>query len=788
MAGFEGADHVNGSGTPLAMAEMTQHILHADADYAALRDFGISTVRESIGWRVVERDGHFDFSSLHSRLLAAQRNGIHIAWTLCHYGWPADVDVFDDRWIVRFARFCHHAATFLAQAPAAVPGRSAVYTPINEISFLAWAVCETGLIHPHRGDRAHDGYALKKRLVTAAMAGSDAIWAVDPDARMLSVDPMVHVVAPLGSPELSAIAARQRSHQFQAWDMLAGHSEPQLGGQAKYLDLVGINYYHDNQWECQTLQRLHWHLQDPRRRPFAALLDEAALRYGRPVVVAETSHVGVGRGAWIREIAAEVTRAVRQGVPVSGLCLYPVVDRPDWENLDHWHHSGLWDVDAVETVLQRRLSQAYAFDLRVAQHAMAIAHTRDASHPSSCPTPPPRSFPVPSLVVFSHLRWDFVYQRPQHLLTRFAAGRPVVFVEEPVYDPGPEFMEITSPCANVTVLRPHTQVQAPGFHDDQIPVIRALLTAALPLVSQGDYDVWFYTPLAVPLLQGLAPRCVVYDCMDELSAFSHAPQMLREREATLMAAADVVFTGGPSLYEAKAGQHPSVHCFPSAVDTAHFARGRDAANAHPQLAGLPQPRLGFFGVIDERFDAQLLATLAAARPDWQICMVGPVVKIDAATLPRSANIHYYGQQPYAELPRFLAGWDVCLMPFALNQATRFISPTKTLEYMAAARPIVSTEVIDVASLYGDVVAIAGSPAEFIVACDRALAETPAEAERRRERMHDRVASLSWDATFSRMAQLIDEVAARETPAAAPRTAPSAAPASVAVSANASVHA
>ena len=360
------------------------------------------------------------------------------------------------------------------------------------------------------------------------------------------------------------------------------------------------------------------------------------------------------------------------------------------------------------------------------------------------------------IVVFCHLRWDFVFQRPQHLLTRLGEQRPVIFVEEPVFDAGPAFMETSSPCTNVTVLRPHTPVGAGGFHHDQMPVLRTLVVDALQAMHLGEYAVWFYTPMALPLLSSLTPSLVIYDCMDELSAFSQAPPELLQREHALLAAADIVFTGGPSLYEAKRFQHPAVYCFPSAVDAAHFSRGRDPANAHPSLQNLPHPRVGFFGVVDERFDCGLLAALAKARPQWQICMVGPVVKIDPASLPQGPNIHYYGQQAYADLPSFLAGWDVCLMPFALNEATRFISPTKTLEYMAAERPVVSTAILDVASLYGDLVAIAHDPAEFISACDRALAESADERARRISLMRERVASLSWDATVSQMAALIDE--------------------------------
>src|SRR5918996_5078284 len=304
--------------------------------------------------------------------------------------------------------------------------------------------------------------------------------------------------------------------------------------------------------------------------------------------------------------------------------------------------------------------------------------------------------------VFSHLRWDFVYQRPQHLMIRLAQHYRIYYIEEPVYDTR-ETWEIYPIETGVRVCRPHTQVPVPGFQDEQMPSLRSLLRRLLTEEGLDNYIVWFYTPMALPVLEGLAPRAVVYDCMDELSAFHHAPQQLVQREGGLLDLADVVFTGGPSLYQAKKARHPKVYCFPSSVDAQHFAKARDPRHEHAGQRHLPRPRLGFYGVIDERLDIGLLAALAEKRPQWQIVMVGPTAKIDPASLPRCDNIHYFGQQGYADLPSFLAGWDVCLLPFALNEATRFISPTKTLEYMAAELPIVSTPITDVAEPYCDIV-------------------------------------------------------------------------------------
>jgi glycosyltransferase involved in cell wall biosynthesis len=258
--------------------------------------------------------------------------------------------------------------------------------------------------------------------------------------------------------------------------------------------------------------------------------------------------------------------------------------------------------------------------------------------------------------------------------------------------------------------------------------------------------------------------------MDELSKFAFAPPELLEREAALLARADVVFTGGPSLYRAKKDRATNVHLFPSSVEAEHFRQalapaGSPGALADPaDQAGLSHPRLGFYGVIDERIDLEILRALAAAHPEWELVMVGPVVKIDPATLPQAPNLHYLGQRTYAELPAYLAGWDVCLLPFARNDSTAFISPTKTVEYMAAERPIVSTPITDVAEPYGDVVYLAETPADFVSACEAALAAPPAEREARARTMRAVLAQTSWDSTVARMAALIE--AALPQPAAA----------------------
>jgi UDP-galactopyranose mutase len=371
--------------------------------------------------------------------------------------------------------------------------------------------------------------------------------------------------------------------------------------------------------------------------------------------------------------------------------------------------------------------------------------------------------PQYTIAAFSHLRWNFVYQRPQHLLSRLAVRHPVVFIEEPELDAdGPPRWERSKPQSNLTVYRPRTPVRTPGFHADQFPVLQPLLGELRAELGDPNVLAWLYTPMALPLARVLAPDAVVYDCMDELSLFLGAPPELLSHEAELLDYADVMFTGGPSLFRAKQSRHRNVHCFPSSVDAAHFrltdADGRPVNEADDQ-AELSHPRLGFYGVIDERLDLEIVGRIADAHPEWQIVLVGPVVKIDPERLPRRPNIHYFGQRNYDELPRYLAGWDICLLPFARNDATRFISPTKTLEYMAAELPIVSTPITDVAEPYGDIVYLGGTPDEFLAACEAALASSAEERARRAEQMRKVLAGTSWDVTVTTMDKLLNTAVA-----------------------------
>jgi len=367
------------------------------------------------------------------------------------------------------------------------------------------------------------------------------------------------------------------------------------------------------------------------------------------------------------------------------------------------------------------------------------------------------------IITFSHLRWDFVFQRPQHLMSRFSrGGRRVFFFEEPIIgEAEPASLEIRlCPKTGVFVLTPHYSSHLSRFAAEE--TLKLMLDGALAEQRIARPTLWYYTPTMYPFSRHIDACAVVYDCMDELANFRFAPAHLPLYERDLIRDADVVFTGGYSLYEAKRSLHPNIYAFPSSVERAHFAAARSPNLTQPQdQAEIPHPRLGFYGVIDERMDFALIAAIADARPDWSIIMVGPVAKVGQDELPMRPNIHYLGGKSYDELPRYLAGWDVALMPFAINEATRFISPTKTLEYLAGGKPIVSTPITDVVRQFGQLecVRIAQTPAAFVAAAEAALGMQAGDKGWLRQA--DAVlAKLSWDRTFSRMNLLLKQAVRR----------------------------
>lgn len=371
-------------------------------------------------------------------------------------------------------------------------------------------------------------------------------------------------------------------------------------------------------------------------------------------------------------------------------------------------------------------------------------------------TNPGTSFPsLPDVVCLSHLRWDFVYQRPQHLLSRFARRSRLFFIEEPIFE------DENTPRLAVSEREDQLQVVVPylphGLSPQQIEEEqRRLLNDFFAERRLEHYLFWYYTPMALGFTDHFTPALTIYDCMDELSAFKFAPARLKELEQQLFKKADLVFTGGQSLYEAKQKQHPRVYAFPSSIDKAHFGQARQLLSQPADQADIAEPRMGFFGVIDERMDLELVAAIADARPDWQLVMIGPIVKIDPADLPQRPNLHYLGGKSYKELPAYLSGWSVALLPFAINESTRFISPTKTPEYLAAGKPVVSTPIRDVVRPYGEqgLVHIASTPSEFVDAIEKALAQQQDQAWK--QQVDTFLTHISWDQTWQGMVSLMQD--------------------------------
>jgi len=370
-----------------------------------------------------------------------------------------------------------------------------------------------------------------------------------------------------------------------------------------------------------------------------------------------------------------------------------------------------------------------------------------------------------TLICFSHLRWNFVFQRPQHLMSRFAREMDVIFWEEPVDVEADEtaYLQVreADDAPGVRVIVPHLPAGMPD--DAREAALTRLLDAHLASV-RGPLIAWYYTPMMLTFSKHLDPDLTVFDAMDELSKFRFAPAHLLMLEQELLDRSDIVFTGGSSLYEAKKDRHENVHCFPSSVDRVHFLKARAPQFEPADQEDLPKPRLGFYGVIDERFDIDLLDKVAEMRPDWSFVMVGPVVKISEEDLPRRHNIHYLGGKTYAQLPSYLSGWDVALMPFAMNESTQFISPTKTPEYLAGGKPVVSTPIKDVVRHYGHIqgVLIADNADDFVTQCERAL-----ELSRNPESGWLAEADLllsatSWDTTQARMAGLVHDLLGTRT--------------------------
>jgi glycosyltransferase involved in cell wall biosynthesis len=346
------------------------------------------------------------------------------------------------------------------------------------------------------------------------------------------------------------------------------------------------------------------------------------------------------------------------------------------------------------------------------------------------------------MIVFCHLRWQFVYQRPQHIISRLSSTMKILFIEEPLHQHTKEN------SGNLIKVSEMLHVLQPNV--DNIESIAGILPE---YIKNKSIPVgWFYSASFSPLLEQLNFETVVYDCMDELSLFKGAPAHLINQEKYLMAHADVIFTGGKSLYESKKQLHANVHCFPSSVDQTHFAQALNGITVPNDVINLQSPVVGYYGVIDERIDLELLHETAKRLPNVSFVMIGPLAKIEESDLPKESNIHYLGMRSYDELPNYLKAFDVAMMPFALNDATKYISPTKTLEYMAAGKPIISTKIIDVVRDYSRCVSLIETADEFCEAITFLFDKT--DRQSLELEYYKILQKTSWDATADKMKSII----------------------------------
>ncbi len=357
MGGYECATHINSFGQRLDMIAGVQHDSQAEHDYALLQSVGMRVARDGVRWHLIDRagNGHYDWSSFAPMFQAAQRQGVQVIWDVCHYGWPDGLDIFSPAFVDRFANFSKALARFIRERSDDVP----FYSPMNEISFLSWGAARD-LIFPYAHGKDN---RIKRQIVRAAIAACHAIRDVDARARFVFPEPLIQAMPPRNRPDLASIARQHHEAQFEAWDMIAGFQHPELGGDPGLLDILGANFYCDNQWEVQGNGKLHWHAEprDDRWVPVHRLLIALYNRYRRPLFLAETSHVGVGRARWILEMGEEVLLARLNGAPIEGVCLYPIIDRFDWQHPDRWHNSGLWDLQLDPGgILTRVLNQPYA--------------------------------------------------------------------------------------------------------------------------------------------------------------------------------------------------------------------------------------------------------------------------------------------------------------------------------------------------------------------------------------------------------------------------------------------
>ncbi|MGW0364738.1 family 1 glycosylhydrolase [Streptomyces sp. NPDC002990] len=784
--------------------DTTGHAAHSRRDIDDVLSAGVRHLRYPLRWqRINPLPGRFDWHET-DRALAhlRERGAVPIVDLVHHTSYPDWLtDGFRDR------RFSDAYVAYAVAVADRYPWLPA-YTLFNEPFATLFLAGHEALWPPY--DRGVEGFARLLRSVLPAVAEVARHWArALPEARHVWVDTGEHHSG-TGPGRAHALMANDRRHVVL--DLMLGHDldrgrpflsqllaaggEPLLDLPAVRVDVLGLDYYCHSEWFYD-----HVGARAPSPRPvgLAEVARQYGERYGLPMMLTETNIRGLpsDRASWLRYTLEQYELALSRGVPLHGYCWFPQVDSCDWDSLLArpagrsdpvgvvGHDRGGARQQSAFTRVWRAAAAgapvdelpAYRFqapcDEQLAGYLPAMAHW-----PWCEPAPQDRVPPVhvsietkesvvkdasadSDLVVLSHLRWVWVWQRPQQLVSRLAwaradRGAKTWFVEEPVSG------DVRSPQLRredhgdvvrvwLVVPRAEGRPEFLCFNDPAASDYGRLLAEMLAGEGRPTApDVWLYTPMALDVARTLCPGRLVYDVMDDLSSFLGASPHMRRQQDELLGTADIVFTGGRSLHRSVADRRTEdIHCFPSGVDTAHFTRARALRRPHDR------PVAGYVGVLDERLDLSLLAALSRELPDWTLRMIGPVTKIGEDAVPRADNLQYAGLTPYEDLPAEMAGLDVALMPFALNEATRSISPTKTLEYLVAGLPVVSTRVPDVVADYGDFVHFADTAGEFADACRQVLQHSPADRDRNLRQVQHRH---EWDVIASSMAALLEKIA------------------------------
>jgi len=816
VAGFESTYHPSAGVDSL---ETTGHAERWESDLDGVLRAGVRHLRYPLRWQRIEpAPGRFEWSET-DRVLERMRDAgaVPIVDLVHHTTYPD--------WLSDGFRGPDFGPAFERYAIAVAeryPWLGAC-TLFNEPFATLFLAGHEGLWPPY--DRGVEGFRRLLLSVLPALGRASAAWReLAPDAKHVWVDTAEHHSG-VGPGADHATLANDRRHVVL--DLVLGHdldpARPFLGELLRdgadallelprvHVDVLGLDYYCHSEW---FYDEISGRAPSPQPVGFAAVAEHYAERYGLPLMLTETNLRGLpsDRATWLRYTLEQYELALSRGVPLHGYCWFPHVDSADWDSLlarcaGRVDPVGVLSIEADGARTRTAFTEAWEAaaagvpvaelpavrpqppcDTQLVGILPSLSHwpwrdptpaetvpalrvdlpipSRPDSRRTAMPTPPDPRTPQPDLVVLSHLRWPWVWQRPQHIVSRLAAQRAASgartwFVEEPVVgdvdEPtiaraevdGIQQVWLVLPPSMSPDVRSAAHPHDRGFEDPGAQGYGELLAEALREAGSAPHpDVWLYTPMALDIAQALEPGRLIYDVMDDLASFKDAPIGLVLRQRRLLAEADVVFTGGPSLHRGIQRHRSDAHLFRSGVETTHYARSRALRHERERKVA------GYVGVIDERLDLELIGRLAATLPDWTIRIVGPVAKIDPADLPHAANLEYPGMVAYDELPTVMAGFDVALMPFALNESTRSISPTKTLEYLAAGLPVVSTRVPDVVADYADVVHLADDGDAFAEACRKVVLD---DCSARDRRVRPLQARQEWDHIAESMAALIDAV-------------------------------